>query len=79
MSATNCPKCAGEFIPGFATAARGSAPNSYTQPELWVAGPPEASMWTGSNVRTKEHYTLLAYRCRGCGFVEFYAPVGLVA
>ncbi len=74
MSTTSCPKCNGEMTPGFATAVRGGGPNTYTQPELWVAGPPEPSFWTGSKVSDKEHHTLVAHRCSRCAFVEFYAP-----
>jgi predicted nucleic-acid-binding Zn-ribbon protein len=59
---------------GFATAVRGGGPNTYTQPEIWVEGPPAPSLWTGSQVKDKVHYTLVADRCDRCGYVEFYAP-----
>lgn len=70
-----CPKCGNDMKLGFVTAIRGGGlDNSYTQPELWVAGQADPSFWTGPKVRDKEHHTLVAYRCARCGFVEFYAP-----
>jgi predicted nucleic-acid-binding Zn-ribbon protein len=72
MPTTPCPKCSGEMAPGFLTAAEGNG--AYTYPELWVAGPPERSLWTIVKVKDKEKHTIVAHRCRKCGFVEFYAP-----
>lgn len=74
MSASGCPKCGGAMVPGFATSANTGASNSYTQPEIWVEGPPERSLWTGSRVKDKQHYTIVATRCNRCGFLELYAP-----
>lgn len=72
----SCPKCSGEMTPGFVTAVRGGGLDSYAQPELWVAGPPEPSFWAGSKVGDKERYTLVAHRCRRYRVVEFYASEG---
>ena len=65
------------MIPGFATSANtGTAhvANSYTEPGIWVEGPAERSFWSGSKVKDKQHYTLVANRCNRCGFIELYAP-----
>ena len=39
----------------------------------WIAGTPEASMWTGLKLRGKDKLDVTTYRCRRCGYLESYA------
>ncbi|HEX4667630.1 MAG TPA: PF20097 family protein [Chthoniobacterales bacterium] len=64
-----CAKCGGGMERGFLA----SRSLDYTKPDDWVSGAPETSLWFGTKVRSKEHHQLSAYRCRDCGYVEFYA------
>lgn len=38
----------------------------------WAPGSPKKSFWTGTKV-PEEILPLGAFRCSGCGYVEFYA------
>jgi len=40
---------------------------------LWVAGPPEGSIWVGTKVRGKETHPVTTLRCVRCGYLESYA------
>ena len=40
----------------------------------WVAGEPQKSFWTGIQLWGKEWLQVATYRCRGCGYLESYAP-----
>jgi hypothetical protein len=39
----------------------------------WVRGAPEKSMWRGLKTKGKSQAPVAAFRCTGCGFLEFYA------
>jgi len=42
----------------------------------WAPGAPERRpFWGGIKYRPKEYVPLKAFRCTGCGYVEFYAPI----
>jgi hypothetical protein len=43
------------------------------KPGEWVGGAPESSWLTGTRVRGKDRYPLLALRCATCGYVKLYA------
>ena len=64
-----CPKCQGEmtqgFVPDFSHSAAIVA--------AWHEGQPRKSFWTRTKVRLRDGVTIGVFRCRGCGFLEFYA------
>jgi hypothetical protein len=39
----------------------------------WVAGAPEESFWTGTNVSEKQMIPIGTFRCTSCGYLESYA------
>jgi len=39
----------------------------------WFEGQPKRSFWTGVKTAGKDRRPVRAYRCTGCGFLEFYA------
>jgi len=70
----SCIKCGDSMTRGF-LADRGQI--SYFLAE-WIEGEPEYSKLlgiTGSDVEVaeRERHAVRALRCRGCGFLEFYA------
>jgi lipopolysaccharide biosynthesis regulator YciM len=42
-------------------------------PADWIEGEPEKSLWTVTKFVDKLKYRILSYRCRECGYLEFYA------
>lgn len=66
----SCGKCAGlmeeGFIPDFGH-------YEFVRPVRWIEGKPEKSFWTGTNIDDRREANITAYRCRECGYVEFYA------
>ena len=64
-----CPKCAGEMKEGFMV----SRSLDYSKPDEWVEGAPEASLWFGTKVRSKQHLQIASFRCERCGYLESYA------
>jgi len=39
----------------------------------WAPGPPKKSFWASTKVPKAELVPVAAFRCRSCGFLEFYA------
>lgn len=66
-----CSKCGGEMQRGFLY-DRGHM--EYNTQQVWVEGDPEETFWSGG-VKTsgRNAYSVGAYRCGGCGFLDFYA------
>jgi hypothetical protein len=42
----------------------------------WVSGAPEDSAFQGANLKGRQQYTIQAFRCGKCGFLESYALPG---
>ena len=64
-----CPKSEGVLREGFvADHAHGAI-----IPSRWVKGRPQRSFWWGTKLRDRMIFQMMAYRCEGCGYVEFYA------
>ena len=64
-----CPKCDGTMQLGFIP----DATYGSTVVAGWYPGRPQKSFWQGTRVDREEIVAIDAYRCPGCGFVEFYA------
>ena len=66
-----CPKCKGEMVQGFVP------DNTYGGIRVgrWYAGQPEKSFWTNTKQPSTDSAPIGAFRCRICGFLEFYALV----
>lgn len=70
-----CSGCGGIMNKGFIF-DRGHY--EYRQQQVWVAGEPEESFWSGIKTSGRDARTVNAYRCAGCGRLEFYAAGGSV-
>jgi Domain of unknown function (DUF6487) len=68
----SCPRCGGSMEPGY------MVDEGYGKKlvSTWVAGEPQKSFWTGIQLWGKERLQVATYRCRGCGYLESYAPAG---
>ena len=64
-----CPKCGQQMQEGFVPEASQSRAGGVR----WVSGQPEVSYF-GLSLRGREVIEIQAFRCAGCGYVEFYAP-----
>ena len=69
-----CPKCGGEMEVGFLRDRSGS---NLSQPAEWMQGAPETT-WLGRfklgyRMAYITRYTVEAFRCEKCGFLEQYA------
>ena len=75
MSETNerkfvCLVCGGAVEEGFVL-DRGHGDRK--RPAEWIEGAPVPSFWTGTAVSNKIHRQMEAFRCKGCGYVMFFA------
>jgi predicted Zn-ribbon and HTH transcriptional regulator len=70
-----CPKCNGEMVQGFVP--------DYSQNAVlvgsWHEGQPRKSFWTRTKAPHAEGLPIGAFRCRKCGFLEFYADARFAA
>lgn len=64
-----CPKCQEQMVQGFVL------DHTYGGVDLgaWIEGPPKWSFWSGIQFRGHTKIPIAAFRCQGCGFLEFYA------
>lgn len=69
-SSLNCPRCDGQMQEGFLL-DRGDL--EMRHPSVWVAGPPEKSLWLGTKIEGRESFQISSYRCTSCGYLESYA------
>jgi hypothetical protein len=65
-----CPKCKGTMVQGFVPDFHHHSQNRVVG---WYDGPPKKSFWTGTKAARSNGIALGAFRCNGCGFLEFYA------
>jgi ribosomal protein S27AE len=68
-----CPRCGGVMQAGFALGWPPGWGSEQSRPMAWVEGTPERSRWVGIKVTDKEAFQITAWRCSGCGYLEFYA------
>jgi hypothetical protein len=67
-----CPKCQGEMVQGF-------IPDRAIV-SSWVEGKPKKSFWgVLKNLPPAGGMPLGAFRCKGCGYLEFYADMKFAA
>jgi predicted nucleic-acid-binding Zn-ribbon protein len=71
-----CPKCKDEMLQGFVVDFGHGNVRSVSS---WIKGPPKKSFWTGTKIPSKEKVPIGAFRCKGCGFLEFYSNKGFAA
>ena len=66
-----CPKCQGEMVQGFIPDyAYGESQQLVSS---WIEGHPKKSWFTGTKVSWEGRIPIGAFRCKGCGYLEFYA------
>jgi len=65
-----CPKCQSEMIQGFIL---DFAPPHSKFVSAWVEGPPKRSWVEWTKVPLGGGTPIAAFRCKGCGYLEFYA------
>jgi hypothetical protein len=62
-----CPKCSHSMERGFI------ADGSHAGPNVFIEGKPDYSAWYGGiNIDERRVWVLRGYRCRECGYIEFY-------
>ena len=64
-----CPKCQGDMVLGFVADFAAAQVVAST----WVEGPPEKSVWYGTNVPEAKCIPIGTFRCAACGYLESYA------
>lgn len=70
VAAPSCPRCDAPMQDGFL--APKNAVNRAVLPVDWHSGPSRWSVWWGSRPG-RVNYPVQAFRCDGCGRLEFYA------
>ena len=64
-----CPKCKAEMAQGFVP--------DYTYGAnlvgAWHPGQPKKSFWSRTKAPLSDGIPIGAFRCQGCGFLEFYS------
>jgi predicted nucleic-acid-binding Zn-ribbon protein len=65
-----CPKCEAKMSEGFVL-DRGDY--NYKMPALWIEGKPEESFWSGLKTSDRDAFSVQAFRCQACNYLEFYA------
>ena len=66
-----CPRCGKAMEQGFILEKGDS--NSATV-SAWVEGAPEIRRWTGLKLKNRRVIRMQTFRCKGCGYLESYAP-----
>jgi len=64
-----CSKCNGAMSEGFVI---DHGDYQIKQEQIWVTGAPEASFWSGLKTSNRDAFTVRAFRCAACSYLEFY-------
>jgi predicted nucleic-acid-binding Zn-ribbon protein len=65
-----CPKCGAEMREGFMPGSK----ETRNLHSVWIEGRPERAVFSGGlKTADKEVRAIAAYRCDGCGYLEYYA------
>jgi predicted nucleic-acid-binding Zn-ribbon protein len=65
----NCAKCQSRMQEGFVI---DHGDYQVKMESIWVEGKPEKSFWSGLKTKNREMYTVRAFRCPNCHYLEFY-------
>ena len=65
-----CPKCQGEMVQGFIP-DYSAGYSKYVS--SWVEGQPKRSYFEYTKVPVGGGIPVAAFRCKGCGYLEFYS------
>ncbi|CAN5483391.1 hypothetical protein BH09GEM1_BH09GEM1_10280 [soil metagenome] len=65
-----CLRCKGPMEQGFVP-DRGES--SVVGTQIWMAGQPEHSIWTGIKLKGKQAIPVTTFRCTMCGYLESHA------
>ena len=75
MSERQCPKCKGRMVQGFIP--------DYSEGSIlvgsWHEGPPRKSFWGNTKAPLSGGTPIGAFRCEGCGYLEYYADAKFAA
>jgi hypothetical protein len=71
---SGCLKCNGEMVRGFCFRAFRSS-IEVASIEKWYRGEPEKSFSTGIEARKSIGLPISVFRCKDCGFLEYYAEM----
>ncbi len=70
MDEMKCPKCENVMEEGHIL---DTITSKYWTLSRWIEGCPEKSFWYGLKTKGRRVYTIKAYHCVNCGYLEFYA------
>lgn len=65
-----CAGCSAEMAEGFVI---DHGDMQYRMQQIWVSGKAETSFWSGLKTSDRDRFYVSAYRCGGCGRLDFYA------
>lgn len=68
QSTSLCPKCQGEMVQGYVE----DRADSQVFTSHWISGLPVKEILSGIKSKSKR-IPIGTFRCRSCGFLEFYA------
>ena len=71
MSEPTCSKCQGPMAEGFVPDSIGGA----LLRSAWFEGKPEKNLLGGLNVKGKQAFPIVTFRCNACGLLESYARI----
>ena len=69
MAGRNCGRCGGSMEQGFLVDHTYGA----VAPSEWASGEPHYSKWTGMQMKGRQLYDVVTFRCMRCGLLESVA------
>ncbi len=65
-----CEKCKGDMVQGFIPDSMDGVTSFVSS---WVEGKPQKSFWSHTKAPFERRIPIGVFRCKGCGFLEFYS------